>query len=760
MAERGTLQWMRSAGEGLKVWWRADRLRRWLLVGTFLYISFMMQGVPLWDDDFTSWHWKVKDHSLFKYLLEILSPISTQPQHWGFNERPVQAFVYKFFYYISGYDAWSYFLFKNAVLSGVAVLIYTWGLRLVPRSPEGQLAAFAAALFFVLTQGPVAAQLLFQDFAVVAEMILLLLTYLTWQAIEDTPPDWRWLSNPSDPAMRRWFVRWLGLCGIAYLGFKTKADVKLFPFVLVGYVLLIRPRQWALFLLPATIMILLAVPWGPGIFTKLPPFIPGSAGSEIGWMWQPASFDRLLDFLWTRGGYDFGVSMRAATISLSGLLGPFLLLGMIGFIIWKATTLPFARTRPYLLASSLFFLCGLSALSGAHLILSAKGASESDLPLFLGLLGGILLLGEIGLLIRKAQYREEILGILLSSPVARARTFVLVWFLVLLCGMSALSAINYSFRIRYAILHMLPASLLLAWVFGLFVASRAKLPLWATIGGLAVFSIQAGINLNRSITYRRDMGQVLVAVDQAYEYLAKNFPDAKLALLPDFRPYDYRPGAGKIFLEKEWLGSTDDLPKKHTPFKTYTISWSPSLWAQLDLVEHFSGCRSTSLFDLLFSCPPGTGAHLMKYIGPDVTFDLAETARSKGDLATARRLYDDFVARYPWNLGAHFSLGLTAFQQRDFARSIESYNLLEHYFPNHMAILYNYALALAEAGKYLPAVERLKFVILREPTNYAALINLYWTYRKAEKKSRARETILKIQKLFPNDAEVAKLVAQ
>src|SRR5262249_44249522 len=140
----------------------------------------------------------------------------------------------------------------------------------------------------------------------------------------------------------------------------------------------------------------------------------------------------------------------------------------------------------------------------------------------------------------------------LTTPVDRARTFALVWFLVVLAGVSALPAINYIFRVRYGIITMVPVSLLLAWVFGLFAEAAAwtrrpsaegvrSLPAWAVAVGIALLVFQSAMNLSRSITFRRDMGQVMVAVDQAYEYFAKNYAAEKLALFPDFRPYDYRP---------------------------------------------------------------------------------------------------------------------------------------------------------------------------------------------------------------------------
>lgn len=689
----------------IKEWWKADAYRRWLLIGGFVYAWFFGQGIPLWDDDFTSWFWKIKDQSLFTTLFQWISPISTQPQYWGFNERPVQALVYQVFHLISGYDSWSYFAYKSLVYGGLGVMIYLWALRLVPASElgskqgisRGNLAAFAAAAFFLLAPGPMAAHVIHSDLATTAELWFLVSTYLIWQAVEDTPSSWTGLPSLGKPEQKQWLLRWAGIAVFTYLGYKSKADLKLIPVILAAYVLVVRRKQWKLFAAPAALLVFLAVPWGGAIFRKLPPFMPGSQGSEIGWMWQPASFERLFDFIWTRGTYSFLSSLKDPTLSLAGLLGPFLLVGALAFLGWRAEALDKVRW----------------------------GSLES---------------------------RQD-----------RARVFVLIWFGIVLAGISALPGLNYIFRIRYGILTMVPVSLLLAWVFGLFAESVGRkersLPRWAMVAGVAVLSIQSAMNLNRSIHYRRDLGQVMVSVDQAYEHVTKNFPSEKLTLFPDFRPYDYRPDAPSAILNREWLSKPEDLVSKHQPYKAYAISWKPSLWPAMEMVAHFPGCRETTVFDRLFPCPAGTGTYLMRYIGEDPLYKQAEEARSRGDTAAARRLHEEFLAKHPQSLAGHFVVGLLAYQAQDWARAQQSYAAIERYLPDHTSVLYNHALALAQTGQYDPAIERLRFIVAREPANYAALINLYWAYAKGKQPKKATKLLVQMKKQFPEDAEVNRLLA-
>ncbi len=63
----------------------ADRLTLILVFAAArLHGWFFTQGLPLWDDDF---NW-LTGRSAGEILWRWISPVSTQPEHWGFNERP------------------------------------------------------------------------------------------------------------------------------------------------------------------------------------------------------------------------------------------------------------------------------------------------------------------------------------------------------------------------------------------------------------------------------------------------------------------------------------------------------------------------------------------------------------------------------------------------------------------------------------------------------------------------------------------------
>jgi hypothetical protein len=234
---------------------------RLFLAGT-AYAWFLTQGVPLWDDDFTSWLWKTREHSLFRYLWEWISPISTQPQYWGFNERPAQSVFYKLCSMISGYESWSYFFLKSCAYGAMGTVLYAWGLRLAPATRNGRIAALAAAVFLLLAPGTFGAHLLLADFAPVAEFWFLAVTYVIWDEVEKTPVAWVGMPRWREPQFKAWARRWAWLSLVVYLGYKTKADLKLIPGILALYVLAVRRQQWRYFALPVGLMAFLAVPWG------------------------------------------------------------------------------------------------------------------------------------------------------------------------------------------------------------------------------------------------------------------------------------------------------------------------------------------------------------------------------------------------------------------------------------------------------------------------------------------------------------------
>src|SRR5690606_19438220 len=108
-----------------------------------------------------------------------------------------------------------------------------------------------------------------------------------------------------------------------------------------------------------------------------------------------------------------------------------------------------------------------------------------------GLLGFVLV-PVVGSLVAVSGGLDVVPWLKRDRPIDRARIFVLVWTAVIFVGVSALPAINYTFRVRYGILTMGPVSLLVAWGLGVLLARRGKLPSWVIPVVFAGLVVQGG----------------------------------------------------------------------------------------------------------------------------------------------------------------------------------------------------------------------------------------------------------------------------
>jgi tetratricopeptide (TPR) repeat protein len=149
----------------------------------------------------------------------------------------------------------------------------------------------------------------------------------------------------------------------------------------------------------------------------------------------------------------------------------------------------------------------------------------------------------------------------------------------------------------------------------------------------------------------------------------------------------------------------------------------------------------------------------MRYIGKDPVYAAAERARAQGEVAKALALQEKFLGEHPGSLGSRFVTGLLAYQLNDFKKADAAYTAIEEYAPREFAVLYNHALALMALGRYADSALRLRSVVLNDPKNYAALLNLYLSYRKGGDLPNARATLMLMKREFPKDAEVKRLLS-
>jgi tetratricopeptide (TPR) repeat protein len=363
-------------------------------------------------------------------------------------------------------------------------------------------------------------------------------------------------------------------------------------------------------------------------------------------------------------------------------------------------------------------------------------------------------------LVRASGGLDEVPWLRRDKGVDRARIFILCWAAVVFAGVSALPDLNYSFRIRYGIITMVPVSLLVAWALGALVsAARSKdLPRWGLVAATVAVSLQLSVNLYRSAMYRRDIGTVMASIDQAYAYMEKNFRSEKAALMPNFLSYDYRPGSGPWFLGRERVGGNEELARRFPSNKTYVFDWSPSLWERLEHVELFDGCARGVLFDWLVPCKPGVGVYLSRLIPEDPDFQAGEKLRNERKFGEAAVRHGAFLDRYPGSSIGKFLLGLELIELKRYEQADSLYGELEVLFPSHRAIVYNRAVIRMGLADYAGASRRLSGLNETEPGNYGVMMNLYDCLDKLGDLGSKR-VLRDLHAAFPADPTVQKLVA-
>src|ERR1035441_6838392 len=93
----------------------------------------------------------------------------------------------------------------------------------------------------------------------------------------------------------------------------------------------------------------------------------------------------------------------------------------------------------------------------------------------------------------------------------------------------------------------------------------------------------------------------------------------------------------------------------------------------------------------------------------------AETALQAGDVASAIRLYREFLKSYPNAAEIRSNLGAALVQNGQFAAAITEYNIALQQLPNNPRVRMNLALAYYKLGRLPKAVEQLEALHKLQP---------------------------------------------
>ncbi len=499
-----------------------------IFAGITLFYLYMSQGLVLWDDDYGLWQKQLQGLSWFDLMVNrLLSPLAYDDSSWGFTERPLQLLVARICFGIGGTHPLPFYIYRSLSMGALAALIWLW-------MDELNLSRFAkpAALLFIFTApNTMAAFCWHADFVPTAEA-LYALSLLIFIRLLSRLPDAPFQSLLRDKKTLR---SWALLALLVYIGYKSKANLKLIPFVFLGAALCVRRKAISWVGLWSALLILMAIPWSAQTLSKLPPWFPGSGGSQVAWMYQES------------GGLGKAYTWLLGTQDAKAAL--------------------YSKAFYPLSLFEIFGLCGV--LLGAFLILdylfgrapAQKQDSSKE---------------RIALVVLIFWFLAELAG---STALADINPFFkLRYSLILLIPFAMLSG--------YMITRLQASAAL----------SEGRLKQGLLILTGVVILYQARLNLERGFRYRSSMAGMMSVIDQAYRYIDKEHPEGQLLMLPGFRNYAPPVNSSPALLKRLEVG-TMEIALRFPP-ETYGLAWGDKAIAGFELEKTFWGCPGPKILNI------------------------------------------------------------------------------------------------------------------------------------------------------------------
>jgi len=254
---------------------------------------FFTQGLPLWNDDYGQWLTQA-NASWLTILGRIISPLTSEPQTWGYSDRPGQVLLYKIFSTIFGTDGTGFFLIKSVAFGGICALLYRFARKQLGVTRQS---ALAALTLFCVGLPSVAAMVFHSEFAVYSQLVAIVAMGLAYHEIETAPAQRSYLKALEGKDKN--FLRFILLFTAAvYFGSKIKADVRIVPLTVLFYLAAFRRQKLATYAPVAIGSFLLTLPWSSQLLRHLPPFVPGAVGYS-GMTFSVFKLSRVLQFLAT-----------------------------------------------------------------------------------------------------------------------------------------------------------------------------------------------------------------------------------------------------------------------------------------------------------------------------------------------------------------------------------------------------------------------------------------------------------------------------
>ena len=140
--------------------------------------------------------------------------------------------------------------------------------------------------------------------------------------------------------------------------------------------------------------------------------------------------------------------------------------------------------------------------------------------------------------------------------------------------------------------------------------------------------------------------------------------------------------------------------------------------------------------------------------GPADRLREASAAYQSGDLATAIRLYREFLKNYPDAAEIRSNLGAALARDGQFAAAITEYNLALRKLPNNAQVRMNLALAYYKLGRLPEAVPHLEALHKAQPLELKPALLLADCLLETNQPHRAVEVLAPLQEEYPDDHAV------
>jgi tetratricopeptide (TPR) repeat protein len=139
---------------------------------------------------------------------------------------------------------------------------------------------------------------------------------------------------------------------------------------------------------------------------------------------------------------------------------------------------------------------------------------------------------------------------------------------------------------------------------------------------------------------------------------------------------------------------------------------------------------------------------------PEDPVHAASAALQSGDVATAIRLYREFLRSYPDAAEIRSNLGAALVQDGQFANAIAEYNLALQQLPNNARVRMNLALAYYKLGRVPEAIQHLELLHKSQPLELKPALLLADCMLETNRPAKAVEVLWPLRDEYPDDHAV------